>query len=349
MRHAAIAALALAACGNLTDETAPIGACAESTKEWWPVRTGASWVYRVTDRLAIATNPVAGLPPDVAWKEQRIMGVDVEIGGLAGHERGIRMRSIDELDAEWDYSHFVERDSSYRWVSKLLYSELEFPPRFPLQDGEPDQERFYAPPRARLDYSAEHLCVGNRWHEEWEASKYTLFDEPPLPEQTKPDDRPCLLSTWIEEGPWACDPATEREGSTWTVVAADATVSLFGGRRFYEHALCLKRLDDDFQNDALYCWVRGVGKVLECEVDHFSRDVIKIEELCLHCPDGEDCEWTPELGGREGVPPPPLCNELCLPCPAGEDCDWTEASGLPPPDCALEDNWQTATCDDALL
>lgn len=351
MTRAAILALALAGCGNLTEQTRELGACAESTREWWPVKTDARWVYRITNRKYLVDNPSNPLPPLVGWKEHRIMGVAVEIGGLAGDERGIRMRSIDELDAEWDYSHFVERDGAYRWVSKRIYAAFELPPPFPLDDEVPSQERLYVPPRTRLDYSGAELCAHTDWHEEWEAFKYELHD-PPLPPQLEPDTRPCLVSTW-EEDAWACDPATVREESNWEVLAVDATVALFNGRVFYEGALCLKRVDRNpdgsFPNDSLYCWVRGVGKVLECEVDHFNREVVKVEELCLFCPPGEDCEWTTEEAYEDRVPAPPLCHELCLSCPEGEDCEWSEDDHTPPPDCALTDNWEAKRCEDAII
>lgn len=322
----------LAACGELTD----LGECAEATPDWWPVGAGNRWLYREFE--PDTTDPFLLVNPDVKWKEQLIVADDVEIQGLAGTDRGFQMRSIDELDHEWDYSYFVHREGGFRWAAKRLYPNLDFPPAFPLDPSNPGEERLYTPARRRFDYSGERVCLGSQWRDEWVQHHIRGEDAEPL--EDEPD--PCPRAT-LAEDPWSCDVWEDPEGSTQWVAAIDATVSLFADRVFHEDALCLRRLDDDLKNNSLYCWVRGIGKVLECEWDHLGESVIKVEELCLHCAPGEECEWTAEDGRV---------------CDTGEVCDWSREDGgacvalgtcdrirAPPPRC-LSLFWEARSCDD---
>lgn len=285
----ALLALGLAACGDLTDG-ATLGACSESTRDWWPLETGARWTYRVTDFSNRVVAPLDNLPPDVDWKEHEVEGEAVPIGGLLGDELGTRMRVTDPLSSEWDLSWFSEQDEAYRWRRKLFS---------PLGAQDPGKDSYYLPWRTRLDYSADRVCTGSRWHESFES----------LDIEIGVGAGQCARATWQDE-PQDCAGARQSRGSSWRVERVDATLSLFGARMFYEHALCVRRTDDDGEKDSTYCFVRGVGKVFECE-RLLGREV-KVEELCRHCVPGGDCDWTEELPGpcSEGQWEGATCEEV---------------------------------------
>ena len=276
---AGVTAALAGGCSDLTE----LGPCAEPTRELWPVHEGARWTYRITP-IHLDT-PL--LEPEVEEKEQEIDAEDVEVGGLIGNERGSRMRVTDPIQGEWDHSWHVERDGHFRWMRKLFYR---------LDGQRPEYDRYFSPPRTRLDYSAERLCLGSRWHEQWEETEIEIEPE------GVSDPNLCPYETWRDH-PADCLPSSvqsEQSGSTWTVVAVGATVSLFGGQRFYENNLCLHRIDDDGGNDSLYCWSPGIGKTFECE--QLRGQVVQVEELCRHCGTTGPCtNWSDER--------PPLCTE----------------------------------------